>query len=53
MCQMLGTLCVVSSLTLVALGSSNPTGGFHLRILSIVRPLGNHGARFEYGCHMP
>jgi hypothetical protein len=35
------TLCVTSSLTLVALGGSDPTSGFRLETL--LRPLSNHG----------
>jgi hypothetical protein len=46
MCQMLATLCVTSSLALVALGGSDPTGMFHLGTLSVGRPLGNHGDFF-------
>jgi hypothetical protein len=38
MCQLLATPCVASSHALVALGSSNPTSGFHLSTLSIGRP---------------
>jgi hypothetical protein len=34
--QMLATLCMALSLTLVALGGSDPTGGFHLGTLSFV-----------------
>jgi hypothetical protein len=45
---MLATLCVISSLDLVALGGSDPTGEFHLGTLSICRPLGNRGACFRY-----
>jgi hypothetical protein len=41
--QLLATLCVASSLALVALGGSNLTGWFHLRTLSFGRPHGNHG----------
>jgi hypothetical protein len=33
--QMLATLCVTLSLALVALGSSDPTGRFHLGTLSV------------------
>jgi hypothetical protein len=36
--QMLATLCVASSFTLVALGGSVPTGGFHLGTLSVAGP---------------
>jgi hypothetical protein len=36
--QILATLCVASSLALVALGGSVPTGGFHLRTISIAGP---------------
>jgi hypothetical protein len=39
MCQMLATLYVTLSLSLIALGGSNPTGGFHLGTLSVVGPL--------------
>jgi hypothetical protein len=35
---MLGTLYVARSLALVDLGGSDPTGGFHLRTLSIGSP---------------
>jgi hypothetical protein len=38
MCQLLAIPCVASSLVLVALGDSDPIGGFCLRILSIGRP---------------
>jgi hypothetical protein len=38
MCQMLATLCVASSLTLFALGGSDPTGGFHLGTLRVAGP---------------
>jgi hypothetical protein len=37
--QLLATLCVASSLALVALGSSDLTFGFCHRILSFGRPL--------------
>jgi hypothetical protein len=47
--HMLATLCVTSSLAMVALGGSDPTCGFHLVTLSIGRSLGNHGAHFGYG----
>jgi hypothetical protein len=53
MCQLLATLCVASSLALVALGSSDPTGGLHLRTVSFGRPHGNRGTHFGYGCHIP
>jgi hypothetical protein len=36
--QLLATLCVDSSLGLVALGGSDPTSGFHLRTLSFNKP---------------
>jgi hypothetical protein len=36
-----------------ALGGSDPTGGFCLRILSVGRPLGNRGAHLGYGYHIP
>jgi hypothetical protein len=35
---MLATLCVTSSLALVALGGPDPTGGFHLGTLSVACP---------------
>jgi hypothetical protein len=37
--QMLATLCVTSSLALVAPSGYDPTGGFHFGILSIAGPL--------------
>jgi hypothetical protein len=37
--QLLATRCVASSLVLAALGSSDPTGRFCLRTLSIGRPM--------------
>jgi hypothetical protein len=51
--QLLDTLCVTSSLALVALGGSDLTGGFHLGTLSFGRPHGNYGAYFGYGCRIP
>jgi hypothetical protein len=51
--QLLATLCVASSLALVALGGSNTIGGFCLRILSFGRPHNNCGAHFGYGCRIP
>jgi hypothetical protein len=39
--QLLTTFCVTSSLTPVALGGSDPTGGFCLRAVSFGRPHGN------------
>jgi hypothetical protein len=51
--QLLDTLCIASSLALVALGGSDPTGGFYLRTQTIGRPLGNRGAHFGYGCRIP
>jgi hypothetical protein len=53
MCQLWVTLCVSSSLALVALGGSDPTGGFHLQTLSFGRPHGNHGTHFGYVCCIP
>jgi hypothetical protein len=53
MLQMLATLCVTSSLTLFALGGSNPIGWFHLGTLGICRPLGNRMAHFGYNCRIP
>jgi hypothetical protein len=50
--QLLATLCVAPSLTLVALDGSDPTGGFRLQTLSFGRPRGNHGAHFGYGFHI-
>jgi hypothetical protein len=38
MCQLLATLCVTSSLTLVTLGGSDPSSGFRLLTLSFSRP---------------
>jgi hypothetical protein len=38
------TLCVTSSLALVAMGGFDPSGGFRLGTLTVCRPLGNHGA---------
>jgi hypothetical protein len=44
-CQLLGTLCIVLSLALIALGGTDSTDGFCLRTLSfscptaIVRPV--------------
>jgi hypothetical protein len=52
-CQLLATLCVIMSLALFALGSTNPTGRFCLRTLCFGRHLGNHRARLRYGCHIP
>jgi hypothetical protein len=51
--QLLATLCVASSLALVALGGSDLSGGFCLRILSFGRPHGNHGTHFKYGFRIP
>jgi hypothetical protein len=51
--QLLATLCVALSLDMVALGGSVSTGVFHLQTLIFGRPLGNCGARFRYGCHIP
>jgi hypothetical protein len=53
MCQMLATLCVVLSLALVALGGTDPTGGFHLGTLSFGKPLGNRGAHLGYNFPYP
>jgi hypothetical protein len=53
MCHLLATLCVASSLVLVALGGSDPISGFCLRILSFGKPLGNCGAHFGYSCCIP
>jgi hypothetical protein len=39
MCYMLATLCVASSLAMVALDSSDLTGGFCLGTLSFAGPL--------------
>jgi hypothetical protein len=47
--QLLATICVASFLALVALGNTDPTGGFHLRTLSFGRPHGNRGTHFGYG----
>jgi hypothetical protein len=38
MCHLLVIPYVASSLTIAALGSSDPIGGIHLRTLSIGRP---------------
>jgi hypothetical protein len=51
--QMLATICVALSLPLVALGVSDLANRFRIRTLTIGSPLGNHGARFVYGCHIP
>jgi hypothetical protein len=51
--QMLATLCVALSLTLVTLGGSDQTSGFCLGTLSVGGPLVNCGARFGYGCRIP
>jgi hypothetical protein len=51
--QLLATLCVASSLILVALGGSDPIGSFCLQTLSFGRPHGNHGAHFGYVCSIP
>jgi hypothetical protein len=47
MCQLLATLCVASSLTLVALDGSDSTGGFYLQTLSFGRPHNNCGTHFD------
>jgi hypothetical protein len=52
-CQLEATPCVALSLALFVVGDSDPTGGFHLRNLSVGRPLGNRGTRFGYGCCIP
>jgi hypothetical protein len=52
-CQLLAILCVFLSIALVALGGSDPIGGFCLWTLSFGRPHDNRGAHFEYGCHVP
>jgi hypothetical protein len=52
-CQLLPIPCVTSSLALIALGGCDPSGGFHLTTLHVGRPLGNRGAHFGYGCHIP
>jgi hypothetical protein len=46
--QLLATLCVILSLTLIALGISDLTSRFHLRTLSFGRPLGNYGTYLGY-----
>jgi hypothetical protein len=51
--QLLVILGVASSLTLVALGGSDPVSEFWLRIPSFGRPHGNHGAHFGYGSRIP
>jgi hypothetical protein len=51
--QLLATPCVTLSLALVARGSSDPTGGFHLQTVTSGRPHVNRGTRFGYGCHIP
>jgi hypothetical protein len=51
--QLLVTLCVASSLALVALAGSDLTSGFCLRTLSFGSPHGNCGAHFGYGYHIP
>jgi hypothetical protein len=52
-CQLLTIPYVTLSLALFALDVSDLTGGFHLRTLSIGRPLINRGAHFGYGCRIP
>jgi hypothetical protein len=44
--QLLATLCVASSLTLVALGDSDPIGGVHLQTLSFGIPYDNRRTHF-------
>jgi hypothetical protein len=51
--QLLVTLCVASSLALVALGSSDLIQEFCLQTLSFDRPNGNRGAYFEYIFRIP
>jgi hypothetical protein len=41
--QLLATICVASSLALVALGGSDPIDGFRIGTLSFGRPLDNRG----------
>jgi hypothetical protein len=53
MCQLLATICVASSLALVALGGSDPIDGFRIGTLSFGRPLDNRGAYFRYNCCIP
>jgi hypothetical protein len=50
--QLLVTLCVASSLALVAQGGFEPTSGFHLRTLSFGRPHDNRGTHFGYDCRI-
>jgi hypothetical protein len=52
-CQLLATPYATLSLALFALDDSDPSGGFHLRSLSIGRALDNHGAHFGYSCRIP
>jgi hypothetical protein len=51
--QLLATLCVASSLALVALGGSGPSSEFHLQTLSFGRPLDSQGACWGYDYHIP
>jgi hypothetical protein len=51
--QLLATLCVTSSLALVALGGYDLSEGFCLRTLSFGRPHGNRGTRLRYGWRIP
>jgi hypothetical protein len=52
-CQLLATFYVASSLALVALGDSDPIGGFRFQILSFGRTHSNHEDHFRYGFHIP
>jgi hypothetical protein len=51
--QLLATLYVALSLILVALGGSDPTGGFYLQTLSFGRPHDNRGTHFRYDYRIP
>jgi hypothetical protein len=51
--QLQMTLCVASTLALVAVGGSDPTRWVHLRTLCFGRLHDNHGTRFRYDCRIP
>jgi hypothetical protein len=50
---LLASLCVASSLALVALGGSDPTRRVFPLNPEIWQTHGNHGTHFGYGCHIP